>query len=140
MDVGFSAEKLMGESTPLSCPECGALWPEGTTCQDYFHQMLLWEAKNPALGEVHHLTVLCYHIQHPSLYSPEGLIFAHQLLVDFVEKGVTPQKVRQQQRSNVASNQRRWKVTGTPTAHGSYNRPLPWPMTAMVTTRSINSL
>jgi hypothetical protein len=113
-----------------SCPECGALWVQGLTCQEYFHQMLFWEAENPALGEVHHLMVLCYYIQHPSLYSPAGLAHAHQLLADFVEKGITPQEVRQRQRASVDSGQRRWKVTGTTATHGCYDPPIHWPITA----------
>lgn len=50
------------------CAECGAAWTNGQTCEDHFHQMLFWEAENPRAGaEVHHLMVLCYHLQHPSL-------------------------------------------------------------------------
>jgi hypothetical protein len=55
------------------CPECGAVRHGDTTCQDGFHQMLFWENEDPANGAVHHLMVVSYHIQHPSLYSPEGL-------------------------------------------------------------------
>lgn len=56
-----------------TCPECGAVWQDGRTCQEYFHQMLYWEAEDPSLGEVHRLSVLCNYLQHPSLYSLEGL-------------------------------------------------------------------
>src|SRR5512145_2930017 len=69
-------------------PECNAPWQEGQTCQDHFHQMLFWENEHPPLGEVHHLMVLCYHLQHPSLYAPEGLEYAKGLLVDFIERGL----------------------------------------------------
>ncbi len=31
--------------------------------------------------------VLCYHLQHPSLYSPEGLDEAKRLLIEFLEHG-----------------------------------------------------
>ena len=74
---------------PQRCPECGASWTNGQTCDDYFHQMLFWEVENPGDGaEVHHLMVLCYHLQHPSLYSPAGLSEARRLLAEFVERGL----------------------------------------------------
>ena len=55
------------------CSECGETLADGRTCADDFHQLLFWENERPELGEVHHLLVLCYHLQHPSLYSAEGL-------------------------------------------------------------------
>ncbi|MCL4875478.1 MAG: hypothetical protein KJ064_02415 [Anaerolineae bacterium] len=109
------------------CPECGAA---GGTCQDYFHQLLFWEAEYPAFGEVHHLMVLCYHLQHPSLYSPEGLDAARQLLTAFLERGMTPDEVRRKYRSQVDSGQRTWKIKGNPDSHGAYVQPIQWTMTA----------
>jgi hypothetical protein len=102
----------------------------GGTCQDDFYQMLYWEAEDPARGEVHHLMVLCYHLQHPSLYSPEGLSYAQGLLEDFVVRGIAPAEVRQRQRVTVASDQRTWKITARPDAHGAYDRTIAWTMTA----------
>ncbi len=113
------------------CPECGAEWQHGETCQDYFYQMLFWEAENPSNGEVHHLMVLCYHLQHPGLYSPEGLREAIQLLHDFLVRGLTPEQVRKRNRSTLNSNIRTWKITGTPGSHGTYDHQIPWTMTAL---------
>lgn len=113
------------------CPECGANWSSGVTCQDHFYQFGYWELADMAqLGVVHHLMVLSYHLQHPSLYSPTGLAYAKGLLVDFVERGITPQQVRQQRRDQVDSGQRQFKITGTPAAYGSYEPPMRWTMTA----------
>src|SRR5262245_38185795 len=92
------------------CSECGSAWRDRQTCQDHFHQMLYWEFEYPDLGVVHHLMVLCYHLQHPSLYSPEGLRYSMQLLVDFVERGVSPQESRQRSRVIVDSANRKWKI------------------------------
>ncbi len=92
--------------------------------------MLYWEADNPNYGVVHHLMVLCYHLQHPSLYSPEGLHEAIQLLDDFLERGLTPEQVRKRNQSVVNSNTRTWKITGTPASHGTYDHPIAWTMTA----------
>jgi hypothetical protein len=112
------------------CPECGTVWPEGQTCQDDFHQMLAWEFQTPRLWEVHHLTVLCYYLQHPSLYSPVALAGARQLLVEFVEQGAAPQEVRRRDRDTVDSSKRTWNFKGTTDAHGAYRHPIVWPMTA----------
>jgi hypothetical protein len=112
------------------CPECGTEWHNGETCQDYFYQMLFWEAENPNYGVVHHLMVLCYHLQHPSLYSPEGLHQGITLLSDFLDRGLTPEQVRKRSRNTVNSSTRTWKITGTPASHGVYEHPIAWTMTA----------
>jgi Family of unknown function (DUF5946) len=114
-----------------TCPECGSELHNDETCQDYFYQMLFWEAENPNYGVVHHLMVLCYHLQHPSLYSPEGLRQAITLLSDFLERGLTPEQVRKRSRNTVNSSTRIWKITGTPSSHGAYEHPIAWTMTAV---------
>ena len=78
---------------------------------------------------MHHLLVLCYHLQHPHLYSPEGLEGAKQLLAAFVEEGLTPTEARRRQRGAVDSGRRAWKITGTPASHGAYVHPMHWPLT-----------
>ena len=112
------------------CPECQAALHEAETCQEYFHQMLYWENENPDYGDVHHLTVLCYYLQHPSSYSQEGLAVARQLLFDFLENGLSPAQVRQQNRFSVDSGKRAWKVKATDDSSGAYERPVLWTMTA----------
>ena len=112
------------------CPECGTLWQDGKTCQDHFHQMLFWEWENPGYGVVHHLMGLCYHLQHPSLYSPDGLRGAMHLLVDFLETGITTDAVRTRNRTALNSRTRTWKIKGTPASHGVYDQPISWQMTS----------
>jgi hypothetical protein len=117
--------------TPQHCPECGTSWINAPTCEEHFHQMLFWEAEYPAYGaEVHHLMVLCYHLQHPNLYSPEGLTEARRLLVEFAEHGASPAEVRQHNQKRMDSSQRDWKTKATATSHGSYDPPIHWTMTA----------
>lgn len=112
------------------CSECGAEATDDQTCRDYFDQMLYWENEDPARGIVHHLMVLCYHLQHPGLYSAEGLAVGKQLLADFVERGLEPQQVRRNNRGRVDSSRRDWSITARPGNHGAYEQPLVWAMTA----------
>ncbi len=115
----------------VRCPECGAIWTEGHTCEDDFYQFGYWELADMAhLGVVHHLMVLSYHLQHPSLYSPEGLAGAKGLLVDFVVREMSPQQTRKRDRPKVDSSVRKYKITGTSEAHGAYAHPLTWTMRA----------
>lgn len=114
---------------PTTCPECGAVLEDNQSCQGNFYQMLFWEAEDPINGEVHHLTVLCYHLQHPSLYSREGLQAAQQLLDQFIEQGLRPQEVRLQNRARVSSNKRKWKVAASGESRGSYDPPIAWSVT-----------
>ena len=112
-----------------TCPACGANLPGGLTCEDCFHQMLFWENEEPLLGEVHHLMVLCYHLQHPHLYSQEGLANAAGLLIDFVERGLDPAEVRSRSRERVASDKRLWSVSARPGNRGSYAGRPAWTFT-----------
>jgi hypothetical protein len=117
------------ETSP-QCPECGAVWWDDLTCQDHFHQALSWESEYPdKTYAVHHLLVLCYHLQHPHLYSPQGLEGAKQLLAAFVEEQETPGEMRRHQRATEDSGKRAWKNTGTPSSHGVHARPIHWPIT-----------
>lgn len=120
-----------GIKVPKSiCAECGATHVDGQTCRDDFHQMLFWENEDPARGEVHHLMVLSYHLQHPSLYSREGLAYSRVLLADFVANGLSPQEARQRNREAVYSGKRDWSITARPGNEGAYERPVRWTMTA----------
>ncbi len=115
-----------------TCPECGAIHPEGRTCTDDFHQLLFWESEDMEVrGVVHHLMVLCYHLQHPSLYSPETLAGSRQMLADFVEGGVTSGEMRRRNKVKLSSTNRNFKITGTLEHHGNYSQPVPWTMRAV---------
>jgi hypothetical protein len=112
------------------CPECGAAWPDGRTCEDHFHQMLFWENEQPVRGVVHHLMVLCYHLQHPRLLAPDGLAEMRKLLAEFVEQGIAPQQVRRRSKARVDSGRRTWKIKAAAGQQARYERPMPWRMTA----------
>lgn len=110
------------------CPECRADWSGGQTCTDDFHTMLFWELDDQ-LYDVHHLLVLCYNVQHPSIYSPETLRWAIDVLTEFVETDLSPQALRKRIQNSVDSSVRKHKITGTPEAHGSYVHPVVWTIT-----------
>jgi hypothetical protein len=112
------------------CPECGASWQDGQNCTDHFHQMLFWESEHSAYWVVHHLMVLCYHLQHPSLYSVEGLQYSLGLLNDFLINGISTEDVRKNSKDQVNSKNRGWKVTSRPDSKGAYEQPVHWTMTA----------
>jgi hypothetical protein len=80
--------------------------------------------------------VLGYHLQHPSLYAPESLTYSLQLLVDFVERGISPQLAREQRGATVDSSQRKWKIRARPGLHGCYRQPVRWSMTAQDVVKS----
>lgn len=121
-------------------PECGAPWPDGVTCQDHFYPMLFWENEYPEKTlEAHHLMVLAYHLQHPGLYAPDGLVNAMSLLVEFVERGTPPSDMRRHLHDAVDSGKRAWKITGRPDARGAYAHAPAWAMVAGdVTARGVD--
>jgi hypothetical protein len=123
-----------------TCPECGAALLANESCEMHFHQMLFWEAEHPDYGaQVHHLMVLCYFMQHPSLYSLEGLREAKKLLVGFVRDNTAPQDMRKRIRDQVDSGKRDFKITARVDSKGAYDHAVKWPMTAAdVTARGVD--
>lgn len=110
------------------CASCGAA---DDNCEAAFHQMLFWESEAPDLTlDVHHLLVLCYHLQHPHLYSVEGLANAQELLEDFVGKGLSPQYIRKRNAPKVDSGKRKFTVTARPDSIGSYPKQPQWKIRA----------
>jgi hypothetical protein len=98
-----------------ACPECGSHWLAGETCQDLFYQLMYWELDAPCLfQQAHHLSVLSYHLQHPSLYSPEGLSWAIKLLTDLYEGDVHPRDTITRDREKLDSGKRDFKFRGKP--------------------------
>lgn len=110
------------------CNECGVEWSGGQTCTGHFHTLLGWELEHQ-LYEVHYLLVLCYHLQHPSLYSPEGLSRARQMLIEFLEEGLTPSAMLRRISREVDSGVRSYKIKGMAHSHGDYQHPVEWTMT-----------
>ena len=92
--------------------------PPNQTCQDLFHLCLALEFEQPSTyGAVHHLTVLCYYLQH-NLYSPQGWLEGRRLLARFMLEGASPAELRRQEGPRLQSGQRSWRVTGGPPPSG----------------------
>ena len=59
----------------MRCDECGAEFAGDETCLARFHILLAAEVDNEELRRMHGLTVLTYHLQHPSLTKPWYQLF-----------------------------------------------------------------
>lgn len=59
---------------------------------------------------MHHLTVVCYVMQHNG-YSREGWPRARKILAQFVKEGTTPSAIRKQNRAKLKSGKRDWSIT-----------------------------
>lgn len=108
------------------CAECGAVLPQGSTCQTIFEEFLNLEYTNPAYWRVHFLTVACFMIQQ-GRYSDEALAWIQSALRAYLEQGLTGQQIRQFAIKGMENVKRTWKVTRRPDA-----APLPtvvWSMT-----------
>jgi Family of unknown function (DUF5946) len=68
-----------------ACRQCSA-----TGCKEKYGEMLALEFEQPSVfGAVHHLTVICYNIQHPDAFTDEALAWMRTSLRDIVEKGLS---------------------------------------------------
>lgn len=113
------------------CDECGAVLTEGTTCRDHLNTMIAWDFEDfLGAGQVHHLTVLCYNLQHPRVYSKKGLTDALEFLNEFVNKNVSFAEHDLRNRKRLSSGVREWKITGTEDDHGSYSPVPAWTIRA----------
>jgi Family of unknown function (DUF5946) len=67
-----------------TCPECGATVPDGGSCRDHFHALLLLEAEIPGVAGsiLHFYAVAAYGLQHPDSmnYTAEALAGLHATL------------------------------------------------------------
>jgi hypothetical protein len=67
-----------------ACPECGAIVPDGGSCRDHFHALLLLEAEVPGVAGsiLHFYAVVAYGLQHPDRmkYTAEAFAGLHATL------------------------------------------------------------
>jgi len=80
-----------------NCPECGA-----AGCRDKFESMLALEFESPTIfGAVHHITVICYNIQHPHEFTEESLAWMRLSLRAIIVDGLSPAELRKQVRKTI---------------------------------------
>jgi hypothetical protein len=109
-----------------TCPECGAVYREETTCQEIYEAFLVLEFTDAGYGAVHFLTVACFMIQH-GRYSDEGMAWIAEKLRKHLEEDVPVEEIRRQASEEADQARRSWKVARPPGAP-----PLPkiaWSMT-----------
>ena len=95
---------------PDPCPQCGAIYPSGETCQEHFEACLALEYEHPqAYGSVHMLTVACYMLQH-NLYSRRGWLETRQMVAQTIRLGTTSAEIRNEYQRKLDSGQRKWSV------------------------------
>jgi hypothetical protein len=104
--------------TDSFCPECGATIPEGGTCRDRFHALLLLEAEIPGgPGELPHFyAVASYGLQHPGSKSytaavAEGLRSA---VADMLDGRASLEDIRRRTRATLDGPARVTRRPGDP--------------------------
>ncbi|HTK10147.1 MAG TPA: DUF5946 family protein [Ktedonobacteraceae bacterium] len=122
-----------------SCPSCGAILPEKSTCQTVHEELLNFELFNTIPHSIHFLHVTCFMVQHER-YSDEGLKWAQAILRANLDPHLTEQQHLQSLRTagkNSASRSRTWSFKRATDA-----RPLPkiaWEVTIADVFRQMQS-
>lgn len=93
------------------CPECGASWAGGKTCEEIFYEFLALEFENyNGEGEVHFYTVSSYMIQHQR-YSAEGFQWIREQLQAALAGKLTIAEIQALAGKSVGQDKRSWKIT-----------------------------
>lgn len=112
------------------CQECGTQLHNVNKCSEYFDQMIAWDFSDfTSVGKFHHLTVLCYYLQHPTHYSQEGLNEAVRILQAVVENKLSDKDLYKMESERFSSHKRSWSITGSKGTYGNYSREINWSMT-----------
>jgi hypothetical protein len=94
------------------CPGSGAAVSSGEPCRGRFDRCLAKEFEDwTGYGEVHHLSVTAYMLQHPGDYSRDGWLEARRRLADYLLAGKPPAEVRRENRGRLDSGRRSWRMT-----------------------------
>jgi len=101
----------MGVEQEMNCPECGAENTAEKTCETQYHECLVKEFTEAGYGQVHHLTVAAYMLQHSSKLSRQGWLETRRLLREFLIEKKSPAEIRRQNKNNVDGSRRNWKIT-----------------------------
>lgn len=100
---------------PQRCAECGALLPEGSTCQTIFETFMGLEFSDAEYGQVHFLTVGCFMIQHQR-YSDEALSWVKTAMRSYLDEELTGDALRRRAARGMDKTTRTWRVPRQPGA------------------------
>ena len=109
----------------IRCPECGAIWRDGFTCQDVFDHMIVLEFSNPIAGSVHYYTVTCFMMQH-NRYADAAFADMFPQLTALVNGEKTLDEVRVYVHRTAAQDKRTYSIIG-----GSTRKPREWSLTIL---------
>jgi hypothetical protein len=115
---------------PDICPECGAPVPDGGSCRDHFHALLLLEGEIPGVAGsiLHFYAVATYGLQHPVSmnYTAEALAGLRAALADVLDGRATLHELRRRGRRDADGPRRVTRRAGDPEVPRRQRR---WPMT-----------
>jgi len=85
------------------CDECGAPLAPGADCRSQFDLLLGREFEDASLAAVHHLTVMCYTLQHPVAFdvSAYGHAVTWALLREAVSENLSGSELRRRNRARL---------------------------------------
>ena len=112
-----------------ACDECGATVPDGGSCRDHFHALLLQEAEFPGVAGsiLHFYAIAAYGLQHPGRmkYTVEAFEGLHTALAAGLD-GMPVEKLRRMNRQYAEKAGRVTRREGDPEVVGHRGG---WPMT-----------
>ena len=114
---------MAADADPAACPECGAIYPAGWTCDETLGWVLGWEQTDLALARLHFVTVACFNLQHPSRFLPEALDGLLDALRRFFDEGASTEEIRRAHADRYAGAARVLRSTPSPPVLRS------WPIT-----------
>jgi Family of unknown function (DUF5946) len=108
---------MSGGGMSETCPECGARVPDGGSCRDHFHALLLLEAEIPGVAGslLHFYAVAACGLQHPDGMSDtaEALAGLHATLAEALD-GRPIEKLRRRMRHDAERAGRVTRREGDP--------------------------
>ena len=119
----------------VCCTLCGAILPEGSTCQTIHDELLIFEYTHAIPHSIHFLMVTCFLIQH-NHYSDEALVWAQSMLRAHLDERMTEQQLQRLLTKGWNSTPRTWKFNRSVDAP-----PLPrvaWAMTIVDVARNMS--
>jgi uncharacterized protein DUF5946 len=115
-----------------TCKVCGAILNKNLTCHDYLDLIAQWDFEDfLGAGRLHLLTVISYNLQHPAIYSREGLEFAKNTLKTILKSIDSSTKEQERALSkDLSSASREWKIMASQDSQAGYSKDIAWSMTA----------